>query len=180
MLCCGLPSVAKESVWAGERTFQVKAITAAQIRGAGRHSPGTRMSTFTSRPRIRPGSTRSRSGFSKLQRGVIDHGIFYFGCRPTLVAEEGTRTLMPALREVIQQQVIFCALYSDRASHFFVRPKAGGKVDESQVTPLPGAVAPLHPPACFRRARWDRVDSQIFQSPSKLPVRLRSWDCTRS
>jgi hypothetical protein len=27
-------------------------------------------------------------------------------------------------------------LYSDRASHFFVTPKAGGKVDESQVTQL--------------------------------------------
>jgi len=48
-----------------------------------------------------------------------------------LVEEEGTRTLMPAVREVIEQQGIFCALYSDRASHFFVTPKAGGKVDES-------------------------------------------------
>ena len=36
-----------------------------------------------------------------------------------LVAEEGTRTLMPAVREVIEQNGIFCALYSDRASHFF-------------------------------------------------------------
>jgi len=53
-----------------------------------------------------------------------------------LVEEEGTRTLMPAVREVIEQQGIFCALYSDRASHFFVTPKAGGKVDESQVTQL--------------------------------------------
>ncbi len=34
-----------------------------------------------------------------------------------LVEEEGTRTLMPAVREVIQQRGIFCALYSDRASH---------------------------------------------------------------
>ena len=53
-----------------------------------------------------------------------------------LVEEEGTRTLMPAVREVIEQQGIFCALYSDRDSHFFVTPKAGGKVDESQVTQL--------------------------------------------
>ena len=51
-----------------------------------------------------------------------------------LVEEDGTRTLMPAVREVIEQQGIFCALYSDRASHFFVTPKAGGKVDENQVT----------------------------------------------
>src|SRR5204863_7222623 len=51
-----------------------------------------------------------------------------------LVEEEGTRTLMPAVREVIEKEGIFCALYSERASHFFVTPKAGGKVDENQVT----------------------------------------------
>jgi len=40
------------------------------------------------------------------------------------------------VQEVIVQQGIFCALYSDRASHFFVTPKAGGKVDENQITQL--------------------------------------------
>jgi hypothetical protein len=60
-----------------------------------------------------------------------------------LVGEEGTRTLMPAVREVIEKQGIFCALYSDRASHFFVTPKAGGKVDESQVTQLGRALKEL-------------------------------------
>jgi hypothetical protein len=40
-----------------------------------------------------------------------------------LVEEEETRTLMPAVREVIERQRIFCALYSDRGSHFFVTPK---------------------------------------------------------
>jgi transposase len=60
-----------------------------------------------------------------------------------LVEEEGTRTLMPAVREVIERQGIFCALYSDRASHFFVTPKAGGKVDESQVTQLGRALKEL-------------------------------------
>ena len=35
------------------------------------------------------------------------------------VEEESTRTVMAALREVIEQQGLFCALYSDRASHFF-------------------------------------------------------------
>jgi hypothetical protein len=46
-----------------------------------------------------------------------------------LVEEEGTRTLMPAVREVIEQEGVFCAPYSDRASHFFVTPKAGGKLE---------------------------------------------------
>ena len=60
-----------------------------------------------------------------------------------LVPEEGTRTLMPAVQEVIEQQGVFCALYSDRASHFFVTPKAGGKVDESQVTQFGRALQEL-------------------------------------
>ena len=42
-----------------------------------------------------------------------------------LVEEESTRTVMAGLREVIEQQGVFCALYSDRASHFFLTPKAG-------------------------------------------------------
>jgi len=51
-----------------------------------------------------------------------------------LVEEEGTRTLLPAVRQVIETQGVFCALYSDRASHFFVTPKAGGKIDPERLT----------------------------------------------
>src|SRR6266496_3620241 len=36
-----------------------------------------------------------------------------------LVEEESTRTVMAGLREVVQTQGLFCALYSDRGSHFF-------------------------------------------------------------
>ncbi len=39
-----------------------------------------------------------------------------------LVEEESTRTVMTALREVIETKGAFCALYSDRGSHFFRRP----------------------------------------------------------
>ena len=53
-----------------------------------------------------------------------------------LVEEESTRTVMAALREVIQGQGIFCALYSDRASHFFETPKAGGRIDPQRLTPV--------------------------------------------
>src|SRR5579863_8533502 len=51
-----------------------------------------------------------------------------------LVEEESTMTVLRALREVIEQQGIFCALYSDRASHFFYTPRAGGKVDAERPT----------------------------------------------
>ena len=51
-----------------------------------------------------------------------------------LVEEESTRTVMAALRQVIEERGVFCALYSDRASHFFVTPKAGEPVDRNRVT----------------------------------------------
>jgi len=51
-----------------------------------------------------------------------------------LVDEESTRTVMAGLREVIEAQGLFCALYSDRGSHFFVTTKAGEKVDKHRLT----------------------------------------------
>jgi transposase len=49
-----------------------------------------------------------------------------------LVEEESTRTVMAALRQVVEKQGLFCALYSDRGSHFFVTPKAGERVDKQR------------------------------------------------
>jgi transposase len=92
-----------------------------------------------------------------------------------LVAEEGTRTLMPAVREVVQQQGVFCALYSDRASHFFVTPKAGGKVDENQVTQFGRALKELGIkmiPAYSPQARG-RMERSYRTWQGRLPQELR-------
>ncbi len=50
-----------------------------------------------------------------------------------LVEEESTRTVMVGLREVIETKGLFCALYSDRGSHFFVTVKEGEKVDKDRL-----------------------------------------------
>jgi len=60
-----------------------------------------------------------------------------------LVEEESTKTVMAALRAVIESKGIFCALYSDRASHFFYTPKGGGKVDREQLTQVGRALKSL-------------------------------------
>lgn len=60
-----------------------------------------------------------------------------------LVDEESTKTVMLALREVIEQKGVFCALYSDRASHFFTTPKAGDVVDRQRLTQVGRALAEL-------------------------------------
>jgi transposase len=92
-----------------------------------------------------------------------------------LVEEEGTRTLMPAIREVIEKQGIFCALYSDRASHFFVTPKAGGKVDPHRLTQLGRALDELGIkmiPAYSPQARG-RMERSYRTWQGRLPQELR-------
>ena len=61
-----------------------------------------------------------------------------------LVDEESTRTVMAALREVIEEKGAFCSLYSDRASHFFTTPKAGDVVDRQRLTQVGRALAELN------------------------------------
>jgi hypothetical protein len=47
------------------------------------------------------------------------------------------------LRAVIQQRGLFCALFSDRASHFFVTEKAGEPVDKYRLTQVGRALKEL-------------------------------------
>jgi hypothetical protein len=41
---------------------------------------------------------------------------------------------MAGLKEGIERKGVFCALYSDRGSHFWLTPKAGGKIDPHRLT----------------------------------------------
>src|ERR1700730_16360591 len=51
-----------------------------------------------------------------------------------LVEEESTPTALAALREVVEQRGIFCALYTDRGSHFWLTPKEGESGDRQRLT----------------------------------------------
>jgi len=51
-----------------------------------------------------------------------------------LVEAESTRSILRALREVVETRGVFCSLYSDRAGHFFTTPRAGEKVDKTRLT----------------------------------------------
>jgi hypothetical protein len=92
-----------------------------------------------------------------------------------LVEEESTRTVMTALREVIEQQGIFCALYSDRASHFFDTPQAGGPVDRRRLTQVGRALKELGVemiPAYSPQARG-RSERNFGTWQGRLPQELR-------
>jgi transposase len=92
-----------------------------------------------------------------------------------LVEEESTRTVMAALREVIEREGLFCTLYSDRASHFFVTAKAGEPVDKSRLTQVGRALKELGVqmiPAYSPQARG-RSQRSFGTWQSRLPQELR-------
>src|ERR1700683_5085318 len=60
-----------------------------------------------------------------------------------LVEEEGTASTFQALGEVIGERGLFCALYTDRGSHYFYTPKAGEKVSKAQQTQVGRALSHL-------------------------------------
>jgi transposase len=92
-----------------------------------------------------------------------------------LVEEESTATVMTALREVIERKGLFCALYSDRGSHFWLTPKAGGKVDPHRLTQVGRALRELGVqmiPAYSPQARG-RSERSFGTWQGRLPQELR-------
>ena len=97
-----------------------------------------------------------------------------------LVDEESTRTCMNGLRQVIEKQGIFCALYSDRASHFFRTPKAGEPVDKQALSQIGRALRDLGIqliPAYSPQARG-RSERAFRTWQGRLPQELRIRDIT--
>jgi transposase len=92
-----------------------------------------------------------------------------------LVEEESTATVMAGLRAVIEQHGLFCALYSDRGSHFFYTPKAGEPVDAERVTQIGRALRELGIrmiPAYSPQARG-RSERSFGTWQGRLPQELR-------
>jgi transposase len=92
-----------------------------------------------------------------------------------LVEGESTRTVMAALREVVEKRGRFCALYSDRASHFFETPKAGGPIDPNRLTQVGRALKELSIqmiPAYSPQARG-RGERRFGTWQGRLPQELR-------
>jgi transposase len=92
-----------------------------------------------------------------------------------LVEQESTRTVMRALRQVVEAQGLFCSLYSDRASHFWLTPKAGEPVDRQALTQVGRAMRELNVqmiPAYSPQARG-RSERSFRTWQGRLPQELR-------
>ena len=92
-----------------------------------------------------------------------------------LVEEESTRTVMAGLREVIEIQGLFCALYSDRGTHFFVTMKEGEKVDKQRLTQVGRAMKELGVQmiAAYSPQARGRSERSFGTWQGRLPQELR-------
>lgn len=131
-----------------------------------------------------PGMLLFQDGSTHRWLGALDHdldlvvtlddatGAIYSA---VLVPEEGTASSFLGLAETIARQGLFRALYTDRGSHYFHTPKAGGKVDKSRPTQVGRALAQLgitHIPSCSPEARG-RMERVFGTLQSRLPPELR-------
>ena len=57
--------------------------------------------------------------------------------------EEGTQSSFQGVRDVIEGRGLICSLYTDRGSHYWTTPAAGGKVDKVNLTQFGRAMGQL-------------------------------------
>jgi len=92
-----------------------------------------------------------------------------------LVAEEGTLSSFLTLAETIAAKGLFCSLYTDRGTHYFDTPKAGGKVADGVSSQVGRALCQLgieHIAAYSPQARG-RCERMFATLQDRLPKELR-------
>ncbi len=91
------------------------------------------------------------------------------------VAEEGTMSTFRALGEVIAERGLFCSFYTDRGSHYWHTPEAGGKVDKDKPTQVGRALDQLgiEPIAAYSPEARGRSERMFGTLQKRLPQELR-------
>jgi hypothetical protein len=92
-----------------------------------------------------------------------------------LVEEEGTMSSFVGLKETIAAHGLFCALYTDRGSHYFHTPTAGEPVDKTRLTQVGRALKQLgieHIPSYCPEGRG-RMERLFGTLQSRLPPLMR-------
>jgi transposase len=96
------------------------------------------------------------------------------------VEEEGTMSSFRGLHETIQKNGLFSSFYTDRGSHYFLTPEAGGKVDKTRLTQVGRALSQLgieHIPSYSPEARG-RMERLFGTLQSRIPPLLRLANIT--
>jgi len=91
-----------------------------------------------------------------------------------LVDQEGTASTVRGLAEVVERHGLFCSLYTDRGSHYFLTPEAGGRVSRTSLTQVGRALQQLgieHIAAYSPQARG-RSERAFLTLQDRLPKEL--------
>lgn len=91
-----------------------------------------------------------------------------------LVDEEGTASSLRGVAEVVAKRGVFCALYTDRGSHYFLTEAAGGRVSRTILTQFGRALKQLgidHIAAYSPQARG-RSERAFLTLQDRLPKEL--------
>jgi hypothetical protein len=92
-----------------------------------------------------------------------------------LVKEEDTKSCMTLLRDLVRKKGLFCSLYTDRASHFFLTPNAGQPVDPHRLSQIGRAltelgIRPIPAYSAQARGRAERLNGTL---QGRWPQELR-------
>ena len=162
-------------------------VTRLALQGAGLVAPRKRRGSPHRKKRERrplPGMLLFQDGSTHRWIGALDQDLDLVVtlddatgaiCSAILVEQEGTMSSFLGLAETIAGQGLFRALYTDRGSHYFHTPKAGGKVDKTRPTQVRRALAQLgitHIPSYSPEARG-RMERAFGTLQGRLPPELR-------
>jgi len=89
--------------------------------------------------------------------------------------QEGTLSSMRGILETIESYGIFCSFYTDRGSHYWFTPEAGGKVDKTRLTEVGRALKQIgikHIAAYSPEARG-RSERMFRTLQGRLPAELK-------
>ncbi len=90
------------------------------------------------------------------------------------VEEEGTLSSFEGVREVIEKRGLFSSFYTDRGSHYWTTPQAGGKVDKVNLTQFGRAMKNLgiHMIAAYSPEARGRCERMFRTHQERLPKEL--------
>lgn len=90
------------------------------------------------------------------------------------VAQEGTQSSLRGVHEVIKARGLFSSFYSDRGSHYWHTPEAGGKVDKSNPTQFGRAMQQLgiEMIAAYSPQARGRSERMFLTHQGRLPQEL--------
>lgn len=96
------------------------------------------------------------------------------------VEEEGTWSSFEGVRDVIENKGLFCTFYSDRGSHYWNTPAAGGKVDKKNPTQFGRAMDQLGIPmiAAYSPEARGRSERMFKTLQGRLPNELALYNIT--